>query len=185
MQMRIAILLIFSLFLSLRSMEQTTKNTWLLGGNGSLDIRKNTLATNAQRTQTTIQVDGKTGYFVANNLVLGLNPMWNYYNYNYFNYNSFYVGPFIRGYLLPAGKKSNIILGASSGYFIHTGNSQSINDNFTIKKYMIEAGYTYFLNQSLGIEILTSYETEKFKKEEVNISTMSLKIGFQLYLKKR
>lgn len=174
-----------ALLLHLTSSAQTTKNNWLLGGAGSLSIRKNTLPSMVMGKQTEILIDGRIGYFVANNFVFGLTPMWQHIvNDRNNRFNNFLVGPFVRGYLLPKEKNSNLFLGAGLGYFLELGNSQSNSDKFTLRRYLFEAGYVYFLNQNVGVEVISSYDIWNSKNMEGHNSNLNFKIGFQLYLQK-
>lgn len=183
--MRAPLLSIVLLLMSLQSKEQTTKSNWLVGGTGSISIDKSKISNIVQGKQTQILIDTRIGYFAATNLAIGITPMWNHINLNKENkFNSYLLGPFVRGYLLSADKHYNVFLGAGVGYLISLGNSRSTSDNYTWRQYSVEAGYVHFLNKNIGIEVKTSYDISNTKNMVGYSSSLDLKAGFQLYLRK-
>jgi len=184
--MKTSLISIVLLLLSLQSKEQTNKNNWLVGGTGSMSIQKNTISNIVQGKKTEILIDSRIGYFAATNLAIGITPMWNHIYLNKENkFNSYLLGPFVRGYLLSSDKHYNVFLGAGAGYLISLGNSRSTSDNYTWRQYSVEAGYVHFLNKNIGIEVKTSYDTRNVKNMDGYSSSLDLKAGFQLYLRKK
>lgn len=177
-------------FLSfLTSNAQITKGNWMMGGNGSFSNKElfNNNFSNDKRKTTEIEIKANTGYFFIDKLQAGIR----------FSYESFKIkknsdsnrywlkyGGFTRYYFLKTDKLVNIYLDGE--YFF--GNTAFSDGEFkdNLNGYVISAGPTIFLNNTVAIELGVNYSSTKFKG--VNDSTennLQFSVGFQIFLEKK
>jgi hypothetical protein len=206
--MKKAILFIITiLLLSLSTVAQIDKSTWLVGGNGNINFYTQDVAGDYityKAKMTKIDIDCSVGYFIKDKLATGLRPTFFLENGKYFQNGTqqgqigtrtqLYVGPFIRYYFLEKEKAFNILADISYQYGTNI-DPISITDHKSkgiIKQFTASAGVEFFFNNTVGIEILAGY---KSKYEDINDLLVGsnytdnkkgfqINIGFQIHLQK-
>ena len=168
---------------------QITKGNWLVGGDGSYSVQKGE-STN-YGTINTIKASGlilrsNIGYFLMDNLALGITPRFSFSNPEGSNNGGFGfgIGPLARYYFLKPEKKVNIFsqISYSFGYGYDNGINTSTSNGFLAK-----AGSAIFFNQSVALEVTLNYESSKTKFEtgsEIRGQNLNIGIGFQIHLEK-
>jgi hypothetical protein len=162
---------------------QVDQGQWLVGGNAQFNFGKI-----GDTKYTTISVAPDAGYFVINQLAVGLRPELSYSKSKYKVGNvsnessttDFTVAPFVRYYFMPSGEKVNIFGDASYGF----GSSkekgeESVSSNY----YQIAAGPAIFLTPNTALELAVyyrSYGGDAFPDDRFN--NFGLNVGFQIHL---
>ncbi|MBX9806252.1 MAG: hypothetical protein K2X95_00470, partial [Flavobacteriaceae bacterium] len=109
--------------LTINSYAQLDKKTWLVGGTGSFNSYKQEQTFTWQNTgveaktiynNRDIELSAKIGYFIMDNLVLGINPTYSNLKQKSVTAgdniaHQFSVGPFVRYYFLKKEKPFNIL----------------------------------------------------------------------------
>ena len=193
--------LLLFLLLSINSIGQLEKRTWLVGGSGSFYSYNGVYnsPTNSNTTKVNnIDVKASLGYFPINKLVVGLRPSF-FYNRGHIYENGnlvgeigsttqFLIGPFVRYYFLEQEKQFNLLvdinyLMGKNSYPTPTMERGAINE------FSISTGAEIFFNSSCGVEFLVGY---KKKYEDIKGITgytdkkdgFQVGIGFHLHLLK-
>lgn len=198
--------LLFATLLLLTSMvcAQTEKGNWLLGGSTILSF--NSVNTKVEVDQQEIQdvsnsiftFGGEGGYFVSNNLMVGLNLLYlnQSDNDSPLGSTSFSVAPGIQ-YYFDTGSEFKPYLGARVGYQTETeSNFQFADDDFDFiirdftysgLTYGLRAGVAYFINSSLSVDFRMDYAGASLSySENDNVkritNNLGVGLGFFLYL---
>lgn len=138
---------------------QIEKGAWLFNGSSNLNF-SNYSPSGGGASQSITQINFKTGYFLAENLTLGLN-----FNYTAFGSSSTTgLGAFGRYY--PGGK-----FFAGLGYLSRSSTGTTGKGEFSL-----EAGYALFINKSIAVEPSLNYLSGD------GYSTFGLNVGFGVYL---
>lgn len=182
---------------TISSNAQITKGNWMVGGNGSFSSKKFTSSDGTGLTNIgiyrEIEISPNIGYFVINQLALGLRLGYQgeFYpgndNVVEQNYNTISGGIFVRYYFLKPEKLVNIFI--EGDYLIGNRHGSSWGfDSFdeTINKYKIMGGAALFFNSSVGLELTLQYGSEKrtFNQSKVITDDFQVGLGFQIYLEK-
>jgi len=177
---------IMGILLITTSYGQTEKGGFLLGGNASASW-------SSVRSNTSFQLNfnPQIGYFIKKNLALGVSIPANYYkngDITSFNYG---LSPFARYYFAKT-EHSSLFASANIGIlFNHTEQknfplssttSTTLITKNTDKVAGIGLGYTYFLNENIGMETEVKYDFTK--NNNYNKSGLGLNVGFQIYFNK-
>lgn len=187
--MKSSIFLALVLF-SYSSFAQITKNTWIVGGSGSV-FRSTEDYNSPGFTQTSkftsIDFSPTVGYFLINKLAGGLRLTGTYTKGN-FSYPGggtatteaykLAAGPFVRYYFLEADKPFNLLADLS----YQTGLNKYLGlvhqkGKFNILSLM--GGAEIFFNQAAGIEMLFGYSKETVSIEDAPSVFKSEKSGFR------
>jgi hypothetical protein len=176
---------------------QLTKNTWLVGGSGSLySYNEDFTSTNTNFTAkyTSIDITAGVGYFVIEKLASGLRPYLSSFKGESLgggrNDNiKLAIGPFLRYYFLKPDKLFNILGDVSYQFGINNDKASNDRGKFNIFSFM--GGVEAFFNSSVGIEVLVGYSQKNITIENSLSSLNSSKkgfqtsIGFQFHLEKK
>lgn len=180
MRSRIILLVFLSAFAScFETHAQLTKSTWLAGGSASYASKTfGGLKTN------TLTLEPRFGYFFVDKFAAGIGLTYQRdvtkTGVSTLRATNKSIGPFARYYFLTQDNPFNIL--AHAGYeFGESGGTN--NEKESNKRFWIGAGPTYFLNGSVGIELLASYERWSFEKSSVT-KTFMVSAGFQIYLER-
>lgn len=168
---------------------QITKSNWLVGGDGSYSVQKGEGTSNGITNVTKASgliLRSNIGYFVMDNLVLGLTPQFSFSNPEGPNNGGFGfgIGPLARYYFLKPEKKINIF--SQISYFYGNGFSNGKKTS-TSNGFLVKAGPAIFFNQSVALEVTLNYERSKNKYEagsEAKFQNLNIGIGFQIHLEK-
>lgn len=179
-----------ALMLSANSQEvkPTSKGTFMLGGNASFSYNEDNF-----QTTTTAGIEPRIGYFIIDNLAVGITPSFQYTKYkNEFTVltsntstrklevctKEYVLSPFVR-YVSNIGVFGELQVGV--GLINHRA-----EDSETLKTIKItpSVGYSYFLNSKVAIEGAIYYDYQKYDSEPIasTYKSYGVKVGFQVYL---
>ncbi len=182
-------------FFSVTAKSQLTKGNWLVGGAGSLSSLKNNYSSSVYSTSSErldIKVAANLGYFLADNLAIGIRPGFSKFKEvansaggGYSNVNRFELGPFFRYYFLGTDRQFNILTDFSYQHGFYWFKPIKGNSN----TFSASAGTVVFFNSSVGLELLLGYYIRKevikhggdIKAEDKGLQ---INIGFQIHLEK-
>ena len=203
------ILTLFLVLISLVVSAQTTKGSFMIGGNGSLSFNNNDRTDgNGNPRSFSFSLSPTVGYFPLKNFVFGLSlpfdVSWSKSSFNTSpptkntgNGYSISAAPFVR-YYIPI-KKLFIVTQAAYGWsyskseFKTTETATGIvtySDEITLKSkyYSLSAGPAFFLNPYTSIELLAIYQHQDWESTTTtsnlpyNRSSWYVSVGFQIYL---
>lgn len=150
---------------------QTSKGTFLLGGNASFQRAKE---------QSILSINPNVGYFVADRFVAGLNAGINSLS----DLTFISLGPNLRGYFLTSEKGS---IFATAGFNYVRVNIYNNSDSST--GYNLGIGYAVFLNKAIALEISSNYSKLGSSADNIVIGNsetgiFSINVGFQIHFNK-
>ena len=171
------IVIIALAFLSLQSYAQTKKNNLMIGGNIGYSSTK-TSSLNVKNT--TLNISPTVGYFVGDNLAVGVNLNYSQEKFASITQSLFSFGPFARYYF---GEHDKLKPFGQIGLGLFSGNHQVNfnNTKITGSSYHIGLGTAYFLTKNVALEGMLQYQKTN-PKEGSNSNILALKIGFQIHL---
>jgi hypothetical protein len=154
------LLLAASLFVSSTTIfAQVDQGQWLAGGSAGFDH-----SSQGDDKVTTISIAPDLGYFVINQLAVGLRPEFGYMKSkskigtttSSSSTTAFFVAPFVRYYFMQSGEKVNVFGDASYGF----GSSKvkggtSVSGNY----YQVKAGPAIFLTPNTALEFALYYRS--------------------------
>lgn len=202
-------LFIITLLISMTANAQLDKKMWLVGGSGSFNSYKQDYTLTVQNTSEFIhirrtinefEIDPKVGYFIIDNLVLGIvtSIITEKDNSTTISGNvgggssrsiRFSAGPFVRYYLLDKDKPINII--TEINYQLGFLNLNELpKEKGSINKFTFLIGPEIFFNSTAGVEILLGYKSYEEKMNSSIVPSIKnkgfyLAIGFQIHLEKK
>lgn len=139
------------------SAQTVGKGAWMIGGSAGFNIRK---VKDVDGTTSKITVDPNLGYFIADDLAIGLELDFRSTSSGGNSTSTFGLGPFVRYYFTdPIFVQANVALDLSDG-----GGDPVFG---------AEIGYSWFLNNGLAIEPALYFNTGN------SISNFGLNIGIQ------
>jgi hypothetical protein len=172
------ILFIATLLATFASNAQIDKGNWMMGGSGAFGNYKATSG-GSSSTNTSLRISPDIGYFVIDNLSIGLAGQFNYTfekgDTKTINSNS--VSPFIRYYFLEKEKTINIF--SEARYEI----MRMSHSDLKAETLLIKAGTVFFVNSSVGIEVALNYSTQKTNQNFEN-RAIYVNVGFQIHLER-
>jgi outer membrane protein len=177
--------LIFLLFLafSLNTFAQIekpiTKGNKILSGGGT--IQSSTSGSGSfKQSVFSLSLNPGIGFFVINNLAIGLNTNIGYTNSSGSGYYSLGIGPYVRYYF----NNGLFLKGDFSYNYLHSLNSSPVKQKY--HSFTPGIGYAFFLNQKVSLEPSISYKYETgstnvaYRSQIVNSLLMELK--FSIFL---
>ncbi len=182
------ILLLFLVFsFLLTSYGQISKNTWLIGGNGSFySYNENYTAPSVNFTgkYTSIDLTASIGYFFIDKFTSGIRPYLSTFKGESSggatpNDFKFAVGPFVRYYFLKEEKQFNILSDVSYQIGINQGKGGD-NPKGKFNTLSIMAGTEVFFNSTVGLEILLGYKNQIATFDNSPSAYSSNRLGFQV-----
>lgn len=168
------------------SQGQLKKNTWLVGGSGSLySYNEDYTGPSVHFTAkyTTLDLSASIGYFFANKLTGGLRPYMSIYKGKSSGGGSandlkLAVGPFLRYYFLQENKQFNFLADMSYQFGINQArNGDNPKGKFNI--FSVMAGAEMFFNSSVGLELLIGYKNQIVTFDNSPSAYSSNRKGFQ------
>lgn len=143
------------------SAQAVNQGAWMLGGSASFT---STSFKDIDGSTTTFILNPNIGYFIADDLAIGLGVAVSSFNDN----TDFGVGPFVRFYFADA-------------IFAQAGIDLGLGDNeFT--KFQVGVGYSWFLDNSVAIEPMLFYRSNSVPDPGFDSSVIGLSIGVQAFL---
>lgn len=188
---------------------QTEKGSWVIGGSTTIGFNSTSskVKYNGQSVDgpksTSFNIKPSAGYFVANNVAVGLdfgftstkNESTEYFlgeQYDYEStFNTFIVMPTATYYFKSASKVMPY-LGAGVGYFSNTTKFPASSFNNDETKFTTDGlawgakgGIVYLVTPSVGIDLGLAYVNTSNKEGEVKIvtNTFGVNAGFSFFFK--
>ncbi len=157
--------------------QTVSQGVWMAGGSAGFSSSKQDGAGNST---TIVDVIPSVGYFIIDNLSVGLNITYSSTSLNNSTLTSLAFGPWARYYVIPNAF-------AQSGFNMGTN---KINGDFgkaTTKNssMYLGLGYSAWLSNSVALEPIAYYNIQKEKDESddvVRTNSFGLSIGFQVFL---
>ncbi|TAG29825.1 MAG: hypothetical protein EAZ35_09380 [Sphingobacteriia bacterium] len=170
-------------FYNINKITMKTKDNWMFGGSFSISHSKVTFQNDANLS-TQIITNPKVGYFLANNLAIGIVSKFGWQHeksaFSSTRYTNFGIGPFCRYYFLPLENRTNLLIEGSSTYNIYKYSLSTTASKYL--DYSLLAGPVVFLNSSVGLEILVGYNS--IKEVDSKRGRISFNIGIQYHFDK-
>jgi hypothetical protein len=158
--------LISFLALSQLSAQAVNQGAWMVGGSAGFTSSK---VKDADESSTRIWVNPNLGYFIADDLAIGLGL-----NINSLSpagtdesFTDFGLGPFVRFYFADA-------IFAQAGVNLGLGDAE-----FT--EFQVGVGYSWFIDNSVAVEPMLFYNSHSVDGDFGDFSTFGLSIGIQAF----
>jgi outer membrane protein len=178
---KLILMSILMFILSISSYGQVEKGNFLLGGTGSVVFRK----INGVSGKI-ITLSPSIGYFVTDKIATGATLPIVRISAKYASdeeiSSAVGIAPFVRYYFTNKGKSAFFglaSLGIIKGNESATG-SYTYTDESSATTAQAGIGFTYFLNQNVGLETILGYTRLKYEGLDAR-SNVNLSIGFQIY----
>jgi len=139
------------------SAQTVGKGAWMVGGSAGFDIQS---IKDVDDSQTTIFLDPTVGYFIADDLAIGLHLGFRSESVGGNSASTFGLGPFVRYYV-------------TDPIFIQAFVDLDLSENGRDPNFGAEVGYSWFLNNGLAIEPALYFSTGN------DITHFGLNIGVQ------
>ncbi len=177
---------------------QINKGQWLVGGNLLGMYQNSNYSGNNTYSNFTFQVSPDIGYFICNQLALGIRGIasesLSIYEFNNSSTDKILtttlnIGPYLRYYFYPNIEKINFFAdvayeyGNSQFQYIYTTNTNifsSKSNNFNVR-----IGPAYFLNPNTSLMIIMEYQYTKYVDNSISRNSISVGVGFQIHLGKK
>ena len=181
---------------SLSVTAQTSKGSFLIGGNGSLRFNNNDADGNKYKTSN-FSLSPTAGYFLFKNFNAGLSLPTEFswfritpaLSVEEIRSNSYSIGvaPFVR-YYIPI-KSWFVVTEWAYGWYYKKEFYEEIDQSGSVyeheasrrdRRYRVAAGPAFFLNPYTSIEVLANYG--RMDAENSPLSNFYISVGFQIYL---
>lgn len=158
------------------------KGVYNLGGSISYSNSKDTSPGTTVK-QFSFSIAPELNYFVIDNLLVGGNITFQYFEYEFSSGNYIYnkdvehiygIGPSIRYYF--AGSDIIPFIGASASYLTIN------NSDFEAKSFTATAGINYFLSNSVALEPFLSYTTRSISSQDETTNTFSIGVRINYFI---
>ena len=167
MNLALTILGLFCISQSL-SAQAVGQGAWMVGGSAGFESES---FKDIDGSQTTIRFAPNLGYFIADDLAIGLaltvesfSPL----DDDFESVTNFALGPFVRFYFADA-------------IFAQAGVNLGLGD-FEFTEFQVGVGYSWFLNNSVAIEPMLFYRSHGVDDPGIDSSVIGLSIGVQAFL---
>ncbi|MES2560027.1 MAG: outer membrane beta-barrel protein [Bacteroidota bacterium] len=198
--MKSKLLAIFLCIAMSPAFSQIRRTQWIVGGGLNYSSRTEEVFGVATIDEKQFSIPVSAGYFVANNIALGLRLAYGYIKES-ISYTSFYFrdysysgssiagGPFLRGYLLSNTSPVNFVVetgyqyGHMESMYQRTG-LKATSQTRKLSVIAIEAGPVFFLNPNIALECLLGYRNETIIGSKNNANAFYIGAGFQVHLGK-
>ena len=177
--MKKIMILMAAAVLGTSAMAQTDQGTWMFGAGSNLGFTSGKIDNDQEDATTNIALDVRGGYFIIDNLAVGLDIGFGSQSEGDYSESQIGVGPYLRYYLMESK------LFGQAGFQFQTASSDG--DNLGSGSAIgLGAGYAAWLNDNITIEPLVSYNMTSFKYEGADESAkggnFGLMINFGIYL---
>ncbi|MEO8590898.1 MAG: outer membrane beta-barrel protein [Flavobacteriales bacterium] len=168
------------------AMAQTDQGGWMFGAGSNLGFTSSKDDNDQEDAVSNFSLDARAGYFVIDNLAIGLDIGFSSTSVGDQSSSSFNAGPYVR-YYLPmkifaevgyqfGSQKTTIDLGPPLG---------SVDVTYGTGALGIGVGYAAFLNDNVSIEPMIKYSMTSLSPEEgdaVNGGGFGVLLNFGIYL---
>ena len=146
------------------SAQTVGQGAWMLGGDAGFTSQK---IKDVDGSTTTLFLNPNIGYFIADDLAIGLGIGFTSISDDDVDVSLFGLGPFVRYYFV-----DNIF--AQAGVNLGLG-----DDEFT--EFQVGVGYSWFLSDGVAIEPMLFYNSHSVDDPGFDFSTFGLSIGVQAF----
>jgi hypothetical protein len=159
-----------------------TKGNIILSGGGTIQYQKDKFSDgsgSSQTTQFSVSLIPGFGYFVADNLAIGLNTIFIYSGAKDNKSYALGAGPVIKYYF-----NNGIFLKAEAGYS-YIDNLSTDADNEKYISLMPGVGYAFFINKKVSLEPCLVYEFNNIDYNSTNnhkINSYRLELKLNIFL---
>ena len=154
---------------------QTDKGGLLVGASSSFGYSSTSYDDPTVRNTTSFDLDVRTGYFLMDNLVLGLNIGYEKEKQGDDETTTTLVGPFVRYYII-----GTFFIGTSYSLASIEEVYARAGEKTDFRFLAFEAGYPIWIVEKIAIEPSLNYGVAS-GKDILNSKTFGLSIGFSLY----
>ena len=147
------------------SAQAVNQGAWMLGGSAGFQSES---LKDVDGSETTIFLNPNVGYFIADDLAIGLNVGFTSISSDAFDASFFSLGPFVRFYFADA-------IFAQAGVNLGLG-----DDEFT--EFQVGVGYSWFVDNSVAIEPMIYYRSHGVDDPGIDSSVIGLSIGIQAFV---
>jgi len=167
------------------AMAQTDQGGWMFGAGSNLGFISSKADNDQDDAESNFSLDVRAGYFVIDNLGVGLDLGFNSTKFGDATSSGFGAGPYVR-YYLPMKVFGEV------GYKFGSEKSNSgapgeDDAKFSTGRLGIGVGYAAFLNDNISIEPMVQYAMTSMKPDggdSVNGSAFGVLVNFGIYLGK-
>jgi hypothetical protein len=163
--MKFTFTLVAFLFMSqMLTAQAVGQGAWMVGGSAGFQSLK---YKDADESTTFIDLSPNLGYFIADDLAIGLALSLSSVSSDGESFTDFGLGPFVRFYFADA-------------IFAQAGVNLGLGDNeFT--EFQVGVGYSWFLSDGVAIEPMLFYNSHSVDGDTFDYSTFGLSIGVQAF----
>ena len=147
------------------SAQAVGQGVWMLGGSAGFQSES---LKDVDGSETTLFLNPNVGYFIADDLAIGLNLGFTSISSDAFDASYFSLGPFVRFYFADA-------IFAQAGVNLGLG-----DDEFT--EFQVGVGYSWFLSDGVAIEPMLFYRSHGVDDPGIDSSVFGLSIGVQAFV---
>jgi len=146
------------------SAQAVNQGAWMVGGSAGFQSQK---YKDADESTTYINLSPNLGYFIADDLAIGLALNLSSISSDGESVTDFGLGPFVRFYFADA-------IFAQAGVNLGLGDSE-----FT--EFQVGVGYSWFVDNSVAIEPMLFYNSHSVDGDTFDYSVFGLSIGIQAF----
>ena len=155
---------------------QTMQGQWMVGGTAGFNSTSNDPDGGADAV-TTFNLNPNIGYFVIDNLAIGLNLGFESHSGAG---SVFSVGPQVRYYFVNLGESAKLF---AQGRFGFASFSPEEGDSYSGTEWGVGVGLAYFLNPHVALEGLLEYSSLTPNSDfDFKQNTFGFNVGFQIHL---
>ncbi len=191
------IIILISLFMTLNFFGQTEKGHFLISGSTNLSFTTTTTSTNESNTDyknTNINFTPIVGYFISEDVSLGLLVTYQGSFNEHVDQTSFVAGPFLRYYFAKSDKlfpfaQTAVFFGSNSVNYDYSSNESKISTDMF--GYELDLGLGILLSKQVSFDIILGYAhakesvpVSKTKTRDVTTGAFGVSLGLSLYLGK-
>lgn len=156
---------------------QTMQGQWMVGGDAGFNSTTPVHDGTSGDATTTISINPTLGYFVIDNLAVGLNLGFTTVTDQG---SQFVVGPLVRYYFVNLGESAKLF---GQGRFNFVSTSPDQGDSVSGTQWGIGVGLAWFLNPHVALEGILEYSSTTPNSDfDIKSNNIGFNIGFQIHL---
>lgn len=171
--------IVFVLFVFQVHAQTVPQGTWTFGGSVGFSSSKQE---DAGQAKTVIEFLPDAGYFIIDNLGVGLNGIYSRTDQDNASLTQLAVGPWARYYVY---EQAFVQAGFQAGTLTIDGDFGNAKTSFS--KIELGLGYSAFLTDDIALEPIIYFNRSKSKDENedaVNTNTFGLRVGLKIFIGK-
>jgi len=146
------------------SAQTVGKGAWMVGGSAGFSVQK---FKDADESTTFIGLNPTLGYFIADDLAIGLGIGFNSVSFDGNSSSTFNLGPFVRYYV-------------TDPIFIQVGANLGLDEGAGTS-FGAQVGYSWFLNNGVAIEPALFFTSFGNDGDALDYSVFGLSVGVQAF----